>query len=327
MEHRILLAEPKSCNPTALSIFQQCGTVDIEECARPRLMAIIPKYDVLVIRLRHHVDQEILQRAKRLKFIVSATTGLDHIDLDAAAAGGIHVLSLKGETEFLSEVSATAEHTWGLLLALIRRIPEAFNSVLAGTWNREQHFGTQLRQKTIGIIGYGRLGKMIARYAKAFDMKILLHDPYVDPPESDSVRKVDLSDLLRSSDIVSIHVPLTEETRGLIGKREFSGMKSGAVLINTARGDIVSDEALLEALQNRHLAGAALDVLSGETSSDPHWIANHPLHAYASAHSNLLLTPHLGGATFESVAQTEIFMAEKLKFFLQSLKSANKLYA
>lgn len=318
MNFNILIAEPANCNAEALAIFEKCGRVHIQDCTREQLLKIIPEYDVLVIRLRTRLDQELLERAKRLKCIVTVTTGLDHIDLDAADARGIHVLSLKGETEFLSNVSATAEHTWGLLLSLVRRIPEACNSVLLGVWNREVLFGTQLRQKTIGIIGYGRLGKMVGQYAKAFDMEVLIYDPYVKLTAHDKIRKVSLADLLGNSDIVSIHAGLTKETNGLIGSKEVATMKKGAILINTARGDIVNSQALLEALQMGHLAGAALDVLSGETSLSQNWLSQHPLYEYARTHSNLLITPHLGGATMESVANTEIFMAEKLISLIRS---------
>ncbi|MGB4107341.1 MAG: NAD(P)-dependent oxidoreductase [Alphaproteobacteria bacterium] len=305
---KILNLEPKDYSADARAILDKIGVVDNGPLSRATLNKNIDKYEVLIVRLGHKIDKEILNQAKKLKVIVTATTGLNHIDEAEVKNRGIEILSLKGEREFLDSIHATAEHTFALLLSLIRSIPASFCNVHDGKWDRDAFKGTELNGRTLGIIGYGRIGSKVAKYAEAFGMKILAND-ILDIP---GVNMTDLDTLLQKSDVVSIHVPYSDRTHEMIGELQFSKMKNGGIFINTARGEIVDEDALLEALKSGRLSGAAIDVLQGENSGKKSWAKKNKLVAYARKNSNLLITPHTGGATYDSMAKTEIFMAEKL---------------
>ena len=316
---RILNAEPVNFSIEASSILNELGSLAEEPTDRARLLEIIPEFEVLIVRLRHRVDDELLARGERLQVVVSATTGTNHIDLEAMRNRGIELLCLKGEKDFLNNVTATAEHSWALLLGLMRKIPMSHDHVLSGGWNRDQFRGCQLKGKTLGILGFGRLGKMVANYGKAFQMNVLAADPFV-TEYPDWVEPLGLSELLQRSDVVSIHVNLNDLTAGLMGHEAFAQMKPGSVLINTSRGELIDEAALLKVLESGHLVAAGLDVLDRETCLDPQWLKNKPLLHYARTHDNLLLTPHIGGATVESMEDAELFMAQKLRRFLRQLR-------
>lgn len=306
---KILVAESTGFSADAIANIRRFGDVQLEDLDRKGLIKKIESADVLWVRLRNRIDQEMLSAAKRLKMIVTPTTGLNHIDLEAAAAQGIRVLSLKGEADFLKVVRATAELTLGLMLALLRRIPNASNHVVNGEWNRDCFRGEELCGKTVGIVGFGRLGKIVAHYLAAFDASVLVTDPNVEEDSLPSnVRLVALNRLLAESDIVSIHVNFTEENRCFFSSSQFAMMKPGSWFINTARGELIDEAALETALRSKHLAGGALDVLAQEDSTG---MREHPLVVYAMNHDNLLITPHIGGCTIESLAKTENFMAEQ----------------
>jgi D-3-phosphoglycerate dehydrogenase len=308
---RILVAESDRFTPRAKAILQVLGELELADLDRSGLLREAGDAEVLWVRLRHHVDAGVMARAPRLKFIVSATTGLNHIDLVEAERRGIRVMSLRGEVEFLREIRATAEHTIALALALLRHLPKACEHVQAGGWNRDLFWGRELHRKTVGIVGYGRLGRIVGDYFGAFGVGLLVSDPAVHPQAlPPSVQLVPLDNLLQTADLITIHVNLSDSTRCFFGHGQFSRMKAGAWFVNTARGELVDELALIEALQAGHLAGAAVDVLSGESSSG---MGSHPLVQYARTHDNLLITPHIGGCTFESVEKTEVFLAEKLR--------------
>ena len=311
---RILNVEPENYSREAYSILCQLGQVDETPLSRQALLDQLPLYDVLITRLGHQIDQEVLARGNKLKAVVSATTGLDHIDTDYAAQQNIAVLCLRGEVDFLRSIPATAEHTWGLLLALIRRLPWAFQSVKDGAWDRDAFRGRDLYGKRLGILGYGRIGTIVARYALAFGMEVLAYDPTPLEPNDAITFLPTMSALLRQSDILSIHVPLNESTIGLISSAEFAQLPQGALLINTSRGAIVDEDAMLASLISGHLGGAATDVLADERIQNKDQLS--PLILYARENDNLLITPHIGGATADSMAMTEIFMARKLQRFL-----------
>lgn len=315
--YRLINIEPSGYSPEAKNILCAFCQVDEIEMSRDEVLSVIPRYEILITRLGYEIDEDFLRRACNLKVIVTATTGLDHIDLQYASGRGIHVLSLKGETQFLRTVTATAEHTWGLVLSLLRKLPFAFQDVLSGSWERNRFKGTELKGKTLGIIGYGRLGRMVATYGKAFGMRVVAHDPHA---KDEDIELLDLGMLLAVSDIVSLHVPLADTTHNLIDDQSMAKMKKGAVLVNTSRGKVIDEKALLQALREGRLAGAALDVLADEEYSrhaDGVWPASDPLIQYARMHNNLLLTPHIGGLTSDSVEVTEIFMARKLQNYLR----------
>lgn len=311
---RILNLEPEGYNPAARRILESLGEVQEGPLDRVGLLAALPAVDVLVVRFAHRIDREALAAGERLKIILTAATGTDHIDMDAAQQRGIHVLSLKGEVEFLRSIPATAEHTWALLLALVRRLPSAVGGVRAGGWDRDAYRGHDLAGKRLGLVGVGRIGSRVAGYGLAFGMQVGGYDP-APAVQVDGVQYfASLAELLAWAEVLSLHVSLQPDTAGLIGAAELAALPSGAWLVNTSRGAVVDEAALLAALESGHLAGAALDVLADEDALRAG--APHPLVDYACRQENLLITPHIGGATHQSMAMTEVFMAQKLKAFL-----------
>jgi len=313
----ILNVDPYCYSEKARQALESFGHVEEIIYSRSQLIQKLHNVDVLILRFSHHIDREVLDNAPLLKVIATNATGTDHIDLEYAKKKGVEVISLKGEYEFLRNIHATAELTWGLILAGIRKIPRAFESVKQREWDRNRFLGNELFGQRLGIIGLGRIGEKIAIYAQAFGMDVIAYDvipdkalkyPFVTMCSS-------LLECIEQSDILSIHVPLNDQTNKLIGKKELSLMKKNSFLVNTSRGAIVDDEALLAALTTKQIAGAALDVLEGEGVDD--FVQENSLVCYASGNDNLLITPHIGGVTFQSWEKTELFIAEKVKQYLQ----------
>jgi D-3-phosphoglycerate dehydrogenase len=317
---RILNAEPEGYSAEARSILAGAGEVVERELRRGELIERLGGFDVLIVRLGHTIDREVIDAAPRLRAVVSATTGLDHVDVPHAESRGVAVLSLAGETEFLRGITATAEHTWALLLALVRRIPAAVRSVAAGRWDRDAFRGRQLSGKRLGVVGFGRVGRQVAGYGQAFGMRVAAFDPGSGQTPAGVDRIVTLEELVERADVLTLHVPFRPQTRGMIGEPELARMPDGGVLVNTSRGGVIDQDALVRALEGGKLAGAALDVVEGEREDGS--LAASPLLAYAREHDNLIVTPHLGGATLESMEATEVFMARKLVAFLGSAGSA-----
>jgi D-3-phosphoglycerate dehydrogenase / 2-oxoglutarate reductase len=312
---RIGILEPDGYPGRALELLRSVGGVTLRDNA-VEPAAFIHDLNVVIIRLKYLLDASLLAQAPQLKVISTATTGLDHIDLQAAKKQNIAILSLRGETEFLKTVTATAEHTWGLLLALLRHIPQAHAAVVSGDWDRTIFFGRELQGRTLAIVGLGRIGQMVARYALAFRMRVVAFDPFQTEWVDGVERALTLQAALSGADVLSVHVPLSKETTHLIGVPEFAALKNGAIVLNTSRGAILDEAALIDALERGHLGGAALDVIHDEYS--PTSGLRDRLIGYAATHSNLLITPHLGGATHDSLEKVEIFMAEKLIRHLKS---------
>lgn len=307
---RILIAEPKDFCAPARDLLQADADVILEE--RASLVSAFQDFDAVWVRLAHRIDADVLGASPRCRFIATPVTGTDRINHAACDALGVRVLSLKGETAFLRTVRATAEMTIALLLALIRRLPEAVASARAGEWERDRFRGRELYGRRAGIVGVGRLGSIVAEYLRAMGMDVVGADPRSDFPH-DVARAVSLSELLETSDVVSLHVPYEPATRHLINHAAFDAMKPGAVLVNTSRGGVVDEAAMIRSLEAGRLAGAAVDVIDGEPDVHP----DHPVLEASRRLPNLLVTPHLGGNTSESFERTEVFMAKKL---LQALK-------
>jgi D-3-phosphoglycerate dehydrogenase / 2-oxoglutarate reductase len=313
LKPRILHAEADGWAAAARQRLEEVAEVEAASLDRPALLARLATVDALIVRLGHQVDEELLAAAPRLRFVASATTGLDHVDLVAAARRGVAVLSLRGESDFLDQVPATAEFTWALLLALLRRLPWAAADAARGNWRRELFRGRELAGRKLGLVGLGRVGRQVAGFGLAFGMEVAA----CDPAPARLVPGVELYDsleaLLARSEVLCLHAPLDDSTRGLIGERELALLPSGAYLVNTARGGLVDEEALVAALANGRLAGAALDVIENERDEEARRAG--PIQRFlreAGGDGRLLLTPHLGGATFDSMARTEIFIADKL---------------
>ena len=251
---------------------------------------LLPDTDaVLDAYMRVRFPRERLEAARRLAVFVTATTGFDHIEADVLAERGVPLLTLGDQQAFLKNITPAAEHSWLLLMACARRLREATAHVLDAQWDRNLFPGVLLRGKTLGIIGCGRIGGWMARYAEAFGMDRVGHDPFLaDWP--DNIERSELRPLLERADFVTVHVPLLDTTRSLLGADEFMQMKPGCILVNTSRGEIIHEPSLLAGLEEGRVAAAGLDVLTGEPD-----VGGHPLVAYARAHDNLLITPHIGG--------------------------------
>lgn len=315
MRPRILNMLDVSHCPGVLKVLDEVAEVISMPPDQETLRTCIGDYDGYLASLAVQIDRSVLERASRLRVIATPSTGTDHIDTAVARERGIAILSLKDDAEFLNQITATAELAWTLLLAVVRRLPGAIEAARRGDWARDRFRGHQLSGKTLGIIGYGRLGRMVAEFGKAFRMQVLACDVRNVTPEP-GVKMTLFDEVIRESDVISVHVHLTEENRSLIGSREFAAMKPGAILINTSRGSIIDEHALLSALTTGHLGGAGLDVIEGEWRLD---LDRHPLILYARTHENLVITPHIGGVTYESqelaYSYTFLKLAEYLKAY------------
>lgn len=307
---RLLIVEPDAFSQRASELLRQVFEVETGPLTRAELLGCIAQFDGVFVRLGHRLDAEFFDRASRLRFVASPTTGLNHIDLEIARERGIEILSLRGERQFLEDIHATAEFTWTLALALTRQVVSASRSVIEGDWDRDPFRGHELHGKTLGIVGFGRLGSKVANFGKAFGMRVVATDPHVALPswvDGDSLEGV-----ARRADVFSIHVSYGTETHGLISAEIINELKAGSVLINTARGEVLDEEALLGALRSRSVAGAALDVLSAENAGGEAAKRAANLKSYAAQNDNLIITPHIGGATWESMEKTELFVADKV---------------
>ena len=317
-EMRIYNLEPEHFAPEDLRRLDSLGTLecDADSLARPSaIVAFQP--DVLITRLGFRTDAALLAQLTRLRYIVSCTTGLNHIDLDYCRDQGLEVLSLKGESDFLQNITSTAEHTWFLVLALLRQGPLLQAKVASGSWNRKDFFCREAREQTLGIIGLGRLGTILLKYAEAFGMQVLATDRN---PGKESLVKagsfVSLTQLLERSDIICLMVDYSEENRHLISGTEFAQIKNVGFFVNTARGELVDENALLEALRSGRLSGAALDVLEGDSEWSDSVPPGNALWNYAMEHDNLIITPHVGGHSLEAIHKTRAFMVRKLELAL-----------
>jgi D-3-phosphoglycerate dehydrogenase len=255
----------------------------------------------LIVRSETKVTPDLMAKAPKLRVIARAGIGTDNIDLEEATRRGIPVLTAPGANS-----TSAAEHTFALLLALLRKVPAASALMAAGKWDRKPFQGTELRGKTLGVLGLGRIGTHVARIAQGFGMTVIALDPFVVPSHALAlgVELLPLEQVLARADIVTLHLALTDDTRHLLNAQRFAQMKKGAVLVNTARGALIEDAALIAALHSGHLAGAALDVYDPEPLPAESPLRNVP---------NLLLTPHLGASTKEAQQRVALEIAESVR--------------
>lgn len=260
--------------------------------------------------MKVRITDAMIASATNLKIISCATTGSDHIERGELKRRGIPVRTLVEDRKLLLNLTPAAELSWALLLACARMLPAAISHVKSGGWNREMFPGVMLKGKRIGIIGCGRIGMWMSRYARAFGMDIVGYDPLLDdfPPQ---IRPVSLEELVRTSDFITIHVPLNKDTRELLSEDLFAILKSESILINTSRGAVVDEKALLKALESGRLLAAGLDVLTDEPD-----IEKSPLFQYAQTHDNLVITPHCGGFSHDAVRIVCRRAAEKIVEYL-----------
>jgi D-3-phosphoglycerate dehydrogenase / 2-oxoglutarate reductase len=302
MAYRVLVADAISADGLAplrgddrFDIIERTGLKG-EDLARA-----IEGMHAVIVRSSTRITRDALKYADVLQVIGRAGVGVDNIDVGAATEHGVAVLNApSGNT-----ISA-AELTFALILACVRRIPSADRSMKAGEWDRRTFTGTELYGKVLGLVGAGRIGGEVARRARAFDMRIIAYDPYLSPERAEAleVELCPLADVLERADVISLHVPLTDSTKGLIGAGQLARMKPGSVIVNAARGGVIDEAALADALRSGHIGGAGLDVYAEEPLP-----ADHPLRGVASA----VLTPHLGAATEEAQHNVALEIAEAVR--------------
>lgn len=309
---KILITESGSYSQKALEIYHELGEVTLIDGNFEEILAHLPEIEVLVVKLKFTWTESILTQAKSLKYIVTSTTGLNHIKLPLHS--NIDIISLKGEIDFLRTITPTAELAWGLIISLVRNLQPAVKSVKSHVWDRNQHVGQELYGKVIGIIGYGRLGSIVTKYAIAFGMIVKVFDTDENSLSNlpADVEYLELDDLMKISDIITVHIPLVDSNINFIDKVKLSLLKHTAILINTSRGEIIDELYLLEMLETDLIAGVALDVLSDEVSGHDSWVQDNPLVNSNLLGNKLLITPHIGGACYDSMERTEDFVAKKL---------------
>lgn len=293
---RILVTE--KIGEAGIATLRAAAEVDVRLDLTPEtLLDVLPEYDALVVRSQTKVTDPVLAAGTRLRVVGRAGTGVDNIDLAAATRRGILVVNAPASNSI-----AVAELTIGLLLGLARHIPQAQASLAAGKWERGKFMGSEVRGKTLGLLGLGRIGAEVARRARALEMQLLAYDPFISTERAAQlgVRPVTLEELLRESDVLSLHMPLTDTTRNLLNPERLGQMKRGAWVINCARGGIVDEAALYDALQSGQIGAAALDV----------WSKEPPTSSPLVGHPRVIGLPHLGASTEEAQALTAADVAE-----------------
>src|SRR6202140_1014790 len=305
MPPKVLISD--SLSPAAVQIFKDNGIeVDFQPklgADKDKLAELIGNFEGLAIRSATKVTPKMLERAKNLKVIGRAGIGVDNVDIPAATAKGIIVMN----TPFGNSIT-TAEHAITLMLALARQIPQADSSTQAGKWEKNRFMGVEITGKTLGVIGCGNIGSIVADRAHGLRMKVIAYDPFLSPERAIDlgVEKVELAELFKRADFITLHTPLTDKTKNIIDSKSLAMMRKGVRIINCARGGLVDEAALRQALDSGHVAGAAFDVFVEEPAT------NNPLFG----HPDVVCTPHLGAATTEAQENVALQVAEQMSDYL-----------
>jgi D-3-phosphoglycerate dehydrogenase len=300
---RVLISDPM--DPKAAEVFRAAG-IEVDEkpgLSKEELKAIIADYDGLAIRSATKVSADLLEAAERLKVVGRAGIGVDNVDIPAASAKGVVVMN----TPFGNSIT-TAEHAIALMFALARDLPAADASTQSGKWEKNRFMGVELTSKTMGLIGAGNIGSIVAERALGLRMKVIAYDPFLTPERALDlgIEKVNLDDLLARADFITLHTPLTDQTRNILSRENLAKTKKGVRIVNCARGGLIDEAALKDALESGHVAGAALDVFVDEPARD------NPLFGTPG----LVATPHLGASTTEAQVNVAIQVAEQMSEFL-----------
>jgi D-3-phosphoglycerate dehydrogenase len=307
------LLEPDRFDPAAIAQLQAVGHA-VSAFDGGNLQEFLKPVQVLFVRLAHQIDAGFLAQAQALRYLCSPTTGHTHLDESALALRGIKVISLRGEQAFLETIRATPEHTFGLLLAVLRNYRGAFTHVAAGGWDRDLFRGEELWGQRVGIVGLGRVGFRVASYCAAFGAHVSYVDAQNVKAEAGWQRCADIQQLIKTSRIIIVCASYVNGGLPILGQAEID-LLSGHYLVNTARGELVDETALLTAIEADQLAGVATDVIGHETGTNQlkRWNA-------AAIKRNVIITPHIGGATFTAMARTEKFIVNKLAAALQGME-------
>jgi D-3-phosphoglycerate dehydrogenase len=300
MAVKVLVSDPVSAE--GLNLLKEADDIEVEEktgLTEDELVNIIGEYDALIVRSQTQVTAKIIEHADRLKVIGRAGVGVDNIDISAATAKGIMVVNAPD-----GNTISTAEHTFSMLMALARKIPQAYLKLKQHVWDRKAFVGVELNEKTLGIIGLGRIGTEVAKRAKAFNMKVIAYDPYLTPDKAEKlgIQSGSLDDVIQSADFITVHTPLLKETKHMISTEQFKRMKDGVYLLNCARGGIIDEDALYEAIISGKVAGAALDVFEEEPAT----------HHRLLELDQVIATPHLGASTKEAQINVAIIVCQEI---------------
>lgn len=303
---QIGILEPKNFSQKAIDMLNCLGEVSI--LGDKNFDLFLADKEVLFIRLGNFIGNEFLEKAKNLKYICTPTTGLNHIDLEECEKRGIKIVSLKGEYEFLSTIRATPEHTFGLVLSLLRNYKDAFLNQKNTKWDRDLYKGFELYKNSVGIIGFGRVGKILAKYFEAFEAKVYFYD--ID----DSIKEIygttkckSIKEVVQSSNVVVLSASYAESSHQFFDKK-YIDLLENKYFINTARGELIDEEYLIMKLKQRFFKGVAIDVIQNEQSNN-----NLDKLLKLIESNNLIVTPHIAGATYSSMYRTEEFIVNKLK--------------
>lgn len=303
---KVLISDPVS--DQGIQQLHDAADVQVDKqtgLSEDELVAIIGEYDALLVRSQTKVTARVIEAGKKLKAIGRAGVGVDNIDLEAATRHGVVVINAPD-----GNTITTCEHTFAMMMAVARHIPQAHKKTTSGEWDRKSFVGVELRGKVLGIIGMGRIGSEVAKRAKAFGMDIIGYDPFLSEERADKlgVKLGSVADICAQADFITLHTPLTKETRHMIGKKQFALMKPGVRIINCARGGLVDEGALLEALDEGIVAGAAFDVFEQEPPAKDHPFFSHP---------RIIVTPHLGASTIEAQENVAIDVSGEILHVLR----------
>lgn len=303
---KVLVSDPIS--DLGISLLVEASDITIDKktgLSEDELVAIIDEYDALLVRSQTRVTERIMTAGKNLKVIGRAGVGVDNIDLEAATKRGIIVINAPD-----GNTITTCEHTFAMMMALARHIPQAYMKTVSGVWDRKSFVGVELRNKVLGVLGMGRIGSEVAARAKAFGMEVYGYDPFLTQERADKqgVRLASVEDIIRDADFITVHTPLTPETRHMIGKEQLARIKPGVRIVNCARGGIIDEQALVEAIDAGRVAGAAFDVFEEEPPAQEHPFLKHP---------KIIVTPHLGASTVEAQENVAIDVSEQLLHILR----------
>lgn len=305
--YKVLVSDPIS--DMGIQQLVDAADISVEKktgLSEDELVAIIADYDALLVRSQTRVTARILEAATNLKVVGRAGVGVDNIDLEAATKRGVIVINAPD-----GNTITTCEHAFAMMMALSRHIPQAHMKTVQGVWDRKSFLGVELRNKTLGVLGMGRIGSEVAKRAKAFGMEILAYDPFLTEERAEKlqVKLASIDEIVRNADFMTLHTPLTPETRHMISRPQFEIMKKGMRIINCARGGLVDELALVEAIDQGIVAGAAFDVFEEEPPRANHPFLNHP---------KIVVTPHLGASTIEAQENVAVDVSEQVLFILRN---------
>ena len=308
-KYNLLILEKEDFSKPAIALLQK--KFNVRKLPKNNLLQnkYIQSSHIIFIRLKYNINKIFLDKAVNLKFLVSPTTGLNHLDLNELKKRKIKVISLNKEKKFLKKINSTPELTWALALNLVRKINSAYDDVIKNNWNREKFKGIDLHDKYCGIIGYGRIGRVIRKYAKAFDMRVMIYDPY--KKLNNTKESSSLSQIFKKSFLIFVTANSNDKNNNLIDKKYFK-LTSSSFFINTSRGEIVNYIDMINFVNEKNLLGVGLDVFPNEQNRNYMKQLLKKIKKIKNFREKFIITPHLGGATKSSMQMTEYFLSKKL---------------